>query len=139
MASTIDKLCADAIVAFDMSEGAKTHFKERCAPIAAEARRTRLDREALRMKLGPLAAAYYTGAEWKKRGESWVFSSGTAGETAKKCVNRILGEVYGVNKRPDEEVPAELLRLAKALAKASEPYEHSKSLASKALAAAFAK
>ena len=136
MASTIDKLCADAIVAYDMSEGAKAHFKERCAPIAAEARRLKMKREALRMKLGPLAEAYYPGAEWKKRGKSWVFSSGTEGATAKQCVNRILGEVYGVNKAKEVAVPAHIARLAKALAKACAEHDEKKarSIAAKAVA-----
>lgn len=136
MASTINKLCADAIVADDMAQGAKAHFSERCAGIATEARKLRLDREALRMVLGPLAAAYYTGAEWKKRGESWVFSSGTEGEAAKKCVNRILGEVYGVNKSEEVAVPAHIARLAKALAKACAEHDEKKarSIAAKAVA-----
>ena len=136
MASTIDKLCADAIVANDILTGAEEHFKDRCASIATEARKLRLDREALRMKLGPLAAVYYTGAEWKKRGESWVFSSGKAGEAAKKCVNRILGEVYGVSRSEEVAIPAHIAKLAKALAKACAEHDEKKarSIAAKAVA-----
>ena len=136
MASTIDKLCADAIVAYDMAEGARAHFSERRAGIAAEARKIRLKREALRMKLGRLIEAHYTGSEWKKRGESWVFSSGTEGAAAKQCLNRILGKVYGVNKSEEVAIPAHIARLAKALAKACAEHDEKKarSIAAKAVA-----
>jgi hypothetical protein len=134
----LNKLAADAIVADDIAEGAKAHFRERCAALATEARKARVKRDALRMIVAPLAATYY-GAEWKKRGSSWCFSSGTEGEAAKKCTNRILAEVYETGKREEREIPEHILKLAQALAKACAKHDEKgkRSLGSAALAKAW--
>ena len=60
-------------------------------------------------------------------------------ETAKKRVQRLVKAVYETAKREDVEIPAELLEAAAKLAKLAKKYEGSRSLASKALAASFAK
>ena len=60
-------------------------------------------------------------------------------ETAKKRVNRLVAELFPKAKSEDVEIPAELLKAAAVLAKLASEYEGSRSLASKALAAAFAK
>lgn len=60
-------------------------------------------------------------------------------ETAKKRVNRLVAELFPKAKSEDIEIPAELLKVAKQLAELAKKYEGSRSLASKALAAAFAK
>ena len=60
-------------------------------------------------------------------------------ETAKKRVNRLVAELFPKSKSEDVEIPAELLKAAKQLAELAKKYEGSRSLASKALAAAFAK
>jgi len=60
-------------------------------------------------------------------------------ETAKKRVNRLIAELFPKSKSEDVEIPAELLKAAKQLAELAKKYEGSRSLASKALAAAFAK
>jgi hypothetical protein len=60
-------------------------------------------------------------------------------ETAKKRVNRLVAELFPKAKSEDIEIPAELLKAAAVLAKLASEYEGSRSLASKALAAAFAK
>jgi hypothetical protein len=135
----LNKLAADAIVADDIAEGAKAHFRERCAALASEARKARVKRDALRMIVAPLAATYY-GAEWKKRGSSWCFSSGTEGEAAKKCTNRILDEVYETsNAKKEREIPAHILKLAEALARACAKHDEKgkRGLGSAALAKAW--
>ena len=60
-------------------------------------------------------------------------------ETAKKRVNRLVAELFPKAKSEDIEIPAELLKVAKQLAELAKKYEHARSLAGKALAAAFAK
>ena len=60
-------------------------------------------------------------------------------ETAKKRVNRLVAELFPKAKSEDVEIPAELLKAAAVLAKLAKEYEHARSLASKALAASFAK
>lgn len=59
-------------------------------------------------------------------------------EAAKKRVQRLLAAAFP-KAREDVEVPAELIRAAKALAKLANEYEGARALAAKALAAAFAK
>ena len=60
-------------------------------------------------------------------------------ETAKKRVNRLVAELFPKAKSEDVEIPAELLKAAAVLAKLAKEYEHARSLAGKALAAAFSK
>ncbi len=62
-------------------------------------------------------------------------------EAAKKALQRLVKDIVGEsdNKSEEIEVPAELLAAAAKLAKLAQEYEGARSLASKALAQAFAK
>lgn len=76
----------------------------------------------------------------KKTGRIVFDSSAEKYETARKRVQRLVKAIYETSQSTEEtEIPAELLKLAQALAKAANEYEGSRSLASKALAQAFAK
>ena len=76
----------------------------------------------------------------KKTGRIVFDSSAEKYETARKRVQRLIKAVYETSQSTEEiEIPAELLKLAQALAKAANGYEGARSLASKALAAAFSK
>ena len=61
-------------------------------------------------------------------------------EAAKKALQRLVKDICGASDNKDEvEIPAELLAAAAKLAKLAQEYEGARSLASKALAQAFAK
>lgn len=76
----------------------------------------------------------------KKTGRIVFDSSADKYETARKRVQRLVKAIYETSQSTEEvEIPAELLKLAQALAKAAKKYEGSRSLASKAFAQAFAK
>ena len=62
-------------------------------------------------------------------------------QAAKKALQRIVADVMGKkgNRVEDVAIPAEMLAVAQKLAKLAKNYEGSRSLASKALAQAFAK
>jgi len=76
----------------------------------------------------------------KKTGRIVFDSSAEKYETARKRVQRLIKAVYETSQSTEEiEIPAELLKLAQALAKAANEYEGARSLASKALAVAFSK
>ena len=75
----------------------------------------------------------------KKTGRIVFDSSAEKYETARKRVQRLVKAIYETAKSEEIEIPAELLKLAQALAKAANEYEGSRSLAAKALAQAFAK
>ena len=60
-------------------------------------------------------------------------------ETARKRVQRLIAFVYPKAPGEEIEIPAELLAAAAKLAKLANEYEGARSLASKALASAFAK
>ena len=62
-------------------------------------------------------------------------------EACRKALGRIVKEIVGAsdNKSEEIEIPAELLAAAAKLAKLAQEYEGARSLASKALAQAFAK
>jgi hypothetical protein len=61
-------------------------------------------------------------------------------EAAKKALQRLVKDIVGAsNDKVEVEVPAELLAAAEKLAKLAAQYEGARSLASKALAQAFAK
>ena len=61
-------------------------------------------------------------------------------EACRKALARLVNDIVGkTNDRTEIEVPAELLAAAEKLAKLAAQYEGAKSLASKALALAFAK
>ncbi len=76
----------------------------------------------------------------KSTGRIVFDSSADKYETARKRVQRLIKAVYETSQSTEEiEIPVELLALAAKLAKAAKEYEGSRSLASKALAQAFAK
>jgi hypothetical protein len=84
----------------------------------------------------PPVAAYYAVEviEGKLNRESAKY------EAAKKALQRLLKDVCPSSDTKEEvAIPAELLKAAKVLAELAAKYEGSKSLASKALATAFAK
>lgn len=61
-------------------------------------------------------------------------------EAAKKALQRLVKDICGeANNKDEVEIPAELLAAAEKLAKLAAEYEGARSLASKALAQAFAK
>lgn len=75
----------------------------------------------------------------KSTGKVVFDSSAAKYETARKRVQRLVAAVFPKAPGEEVEIPAELLNAAKALAKLANEYEGSRSLASKALAQAFAK
>ena len=87
-----------------------------------------------------LASEHYSVPLVTKSTGKVVFdSSAPKYETARKRVQRLVAAVFPTAKGEEIEIPAELLKAAKALAKLANEYEGSRSLAAKALAAAFAK
>ena len=62
-------------------------------------------------------------------------------EACRKALGRLVSDIAGKsdNKTEEVEIPAELLAAAEKLAKLAQEYEGARSLASKALAAAFSK
>jgi len=75
----------------------------------------------------------------KSTGKVVFDSSADKYETARKRVQRLVKAIYETAKSEEVEIPAELLKAAQALAKLANEYEGARSLASKALAQAFAK
>ena len=92
------------------------------------------DRAAIKDIVCPLAAKKY-GAEYVDG--KWVDSKCAA----KRYANRLIAAIIGTasNATEEVEIPAELLAAAAKLAKLAAQYEGARSLASKALAQAFAK
>ena len=75
----------------------------------------------------------------KSTGKIVFDSSAPKYETARKRVQRLIAFVYPKDPGEEIEIPAELLAAAAKLAKLAHEYEGARSLASKALAAAFSK
>ena len=91
------------------------------------------DRETIKEFVCPVAAKQY-GA---------VYADGKWADpkcAAKRYANRLIAAIVGKsdNRKEEVEVPAELLAAAAKLAKLAAQYEGARSLASKALAVAFA-
>ena len=87
-----------------------------------------------------LASEHYSVPLITKSTGKVVFDSSAAKyETARKRVQRLIAFVYPKAPGEEIEIPSELLKAAKALAKLAHEYEGARSLAAKALAAAFAK
>jgi hypothetical protein len=101
----------------------------------------RMKRETFEPLAQRLASTKYGVPLIKKTTGRIVFdSSAEKYETARKRVQRLIKAIYETSQSTEEiEVPAELLKLAQALAKAANEYEGARSLASKALAVAFSK
>lgn len=75
----------------------------------------------------------------KSTGKVVFDSSAERYETARKRVQRLVAAVFPKAPGEEIEIPAELLAAAAKLAKLANEYEGSRSLAAKALAAAFSK
>jgi predicted RecB family endonuclease len=101
----------------------------------------RMKREAFEPLAQRLASTKYNVPLITKSTGKVVFdSSADKYETARKRVQRLVKAIYETSQSTEEvEIPAELLKLAQALAKAASKYEGARSLASKALAQALAK
>ena len=96
----------------------------------------RMKRETFEPLAQRLAEKHYSVPLLEKSTGRLVFdSSAPRYEAARKRVQRLVKAIYETSQSTEEiEVPAELLKLAKALAKAANEYEGARSLASKALA-----
>ena len=95
-----------------------------------------LEREAVREAMLPCVAAYYAVevVDGKLSTESKKY------EAAKRALYRLLKDVCPSSEMKEEvAIPAAVLKAAKELALLCAKYEGAKSLASKALATAFAK
>ncbi len=96
----------------------------------------------IKVYLMPATAAYYgVTLVDKQKGEGVTWDKDTKSQTAKKQNDRLAASVLGTTEKQSEEIeiPAELLAAAAKLAKLANEYEGARSLAAKALAAAFAK
>lgn len=102
-----------------------------------------LDRAAVKAKLLPIVERVYglkaTPSESRaNKGEMCFDRKTKEGEAATKAWNRLTANIMGTTAESEEvEVPAELIKAAKALAKLASEYEGARSLASKALAKAW--
>jgi hypothetical protein len=92
------------------------------------------DRDTIKEIVCPLAAKKY-GAEYVDG--KWVDSKCAAKRYANRLIAAIMGKAS--NATEEVEIPAELLAAAAKLAKLANEYKDARSLASKALAQAFAK
>lgn len=100
----------------------------------------RMSQERFAALAQELASTHYSVPLVTKSTGKVVFDSSAAKyETARKRVQRLIAFVFPKATREDVEIPAELLKAAATLAKLASEYESSRSLASKALAAAFSK
>lgn len=91
--------------------------------------------------LAPIAQYYGVKLIDKVRGEGKTWDKEATGfEAAKKAHQRLAADIMGKAESSDEvEIPEELLAAAAKLAKLAAQYESGRSLASKALASAWAK
>jgi len=104
-----------------------------------------MTREAVRTAILPTVASFYAVAvkagEGKAEGTKVMDKDATKYETARKALQRLLKDICGdasSGKQEEVEVPAEIIEAAKKLAKLAQKYEGARSLASKAMAIAFA-
>lgn len=107
---------------------------------AAKKDNVSFDLKGIKAWLAPATAEYYkVQLVAKERGEGTTWGKDTASQTAKKQNDRLAAAVLGeVSKSQEEvEIPAELLAAAAKLVKLAKEYEGARSLASKALAAAW--
>ena len=100
--------------------------------------------DAVRSGLLPHVAAFYAvpvvDGAGKAKGTKVLDKDATKYEAAKKALQRLTKDIVGAgsDKAEEVEVPAELLAAAAKLAKLAAQYKDARSLASKALAQAFA-
>jgi hypothetical protein len=122
--------------AFDYSEGIetlRTTYKGKPADVV----RTALLPEVASF---PKYAVPVVAGSGKAAGTMVLDKDAPKYEAAKKALQRLVKDICGESNNRDEvEIPAELLAAAAKLAKLAAEYENSRSLASKALAQAFAK
>jgi len=101
-------------------------------------------RDALRDLLLPHVAAFYsvplvTSESNRNKGQQVMDREHASFEAASRALKRLVADLMGEQApKVDVEIPAELLAAAAKLAKLASEYEGARSLASKALAAAFA-
>ena len=101
--------------------------------------------DQVRAVILPLVSAKFAvplkDGEGKAKGTKVLDKDATKYEAAKKAVQRLLKDICGgasSGRQEEIEVPAEIIEAAKKLAKLAQKYEGAKSLASKAVAIAFA-
>jgi hypothetical protein len=104
-----------------------------------------MTREAVRDVILPITSAKFEvplkDGEGKAKGTKVLDKDATKYEACKKATQRLLNDICGdasSAKKEEVEVPEELIEMAKKLAKLAKKYEGAKSLASKAVAIAFA-
>lgn len=101
-------------------------------------------RDALRDLLLPHVATFYkvpvvVSESNRNKGQQVLDREHASFEAASKALKRLVADLMGEQSpQADVEIPAELLAAAAKLAKLANQYEGARSLASKALAAAFA-
>lgn len=101
-------------------------------------------RDALRDLLLPHVATFYkvplvTSESNRNKGQQVLDREHASFEAASRALKRLTADLMGEQApKVDVEVPAELFAAAAKLAKLASEYEGARSLASKALAAAFA-
>ena len=99
----------------------------------------------VRIGLLPFVGSFYSvpilDGAGKAKGTKVLDSQAASYEAARKALNRLVKDIVvgGSGKAEEVEIPAELLAAAARLAKLANEYESARSLAAKALAAAFAK
>ena len=102
------------------------------------------DADALRPVLLPIVAGYYAvpvkEGEGKAKGRKVLDKEAPKYEACNKALQRLIADIVGKTSAKDEvEIPAEVLAAAAKLVKLANEYEGARSLAARALAAAFAK
>lgn len=129
--STLNKAIIAAFNAADREEAALDAVKSAVGRMS-EAKFTALAQEC--------ASTHYNVPLITKSTGKVVFdSSADKYETARKRVQRLVAALFPKGERDEIEIPEELIKAAAQLAKLAKKYEHARSLASKALAASFAK
>ena len=104
-----------------------------------------MTRDAVRTAILPTVASFYAvpvkAGEGKAEGTKVLDKDAPKYETARKALQRLVADIVpseSSGKQEEVELPAEIIEAAKKLAKLAQKYEGAKSLASKAVAVAFA-
>lgn len=132
--STINTVIIAAFHTNDLADAANT---------TACARLQKLGPDKARIACLAAASEHYNvpliAGSGKAEGQKVLDSEAAKYETARKRVQRLLAAAFPKGAKQEVEIPKELLKAAQVLAKLAGEYEGSRSLAAKALAAAFAK
>lgn len=93
-----------------------------------------------RNQLAPIVGEKVGETPYESKKGGLTFEKNSAGEQRMKRLLRLhpASQSGGKNHKEETEIPAELLEAARKLVKLAQEYQHAKSLASKALATAFA-